>query len=198
MRGWPPIKAQIAGFCLTHNSSPRTLKTMNFRNLTSVLLVAMLSLPSIPVVADCGCGGHSSVDDRSDSTPCCQSTDSTSCCETEQRETKSCCASKPTSVAVGCCGKSGDACQCSDSPDGCQCGLNCQCGDDSEPPAEEPTSPPSESESDNLVSQVESEALLVAVLDDINLIGRSAVPSQSDFDCCSSTERCIKLCRFLR
>ena len=177
---------------------------MVIRQVTSLLLMLTLAWPGMPTVADCGCGGHPTVDGENhptalDKSSCCSAAKSTSCCGSAEGEGESCCTIKPAaSVAIGCCGKSGDACQCSDAPGGCQCGQNCQCGEVSEP-AEEPTIPPSESESNNLVSQIISDTLVVAVFDGPIPDLRLAVSSlQTDFDCYSSTERCIKLCRFLR
>ena len=177
---------------------------MVIRQATSVLLILMLALPGVPAVADCGCGGHTAVDGESlsadfEKSACCSETKTTSCCGSTPDDTESCCSIRPdASVAVGCCGKSGDACKCSDAPGGCQCGQNCQCGEASEP-EEEPATPPSESESNNLASQIASDTLVVAVFDElVPNLQLTASSSQSDFDCYSSTERCIKLCRFLR
>ena len=190
------------------------------RKYTTALLILVLCVPSVPLRADCGCGGQPAVTTGSTAMSCC-SANETSCCDS----------SAPTSVQpeppsvqnchdtldfeiesfsieevsvsdspVGCCGKSGDACKCSNKPGGCQCGDNCRCGEDLVPTGSEPVAPPSDS--DNEQTQLSQLSLLTCVVADFHASASSQRESlfatQSEFNCLTSAQRCSQLCRFLR
>ena len=165
------------------------------QKITTALLMLMLVIPSIPAYSDCGCGGPPVIESNDKSA---ESALGASCCSTKASETKTCCGGKSEKAAVGCCGNSGDACKCSDAPCGCQCGDNCRCGEASESPASEPITPPAESETNNLATQLISDSHAVATFDEVSLAQRPVTSTRVEVDCYTSAERCSQLCRFLR
>ena len=157
----------------------------------AVLVIAML-MPSLPVCADCGCGGHPfTADAANDQSNCC----SDATCKAQSESPLSCCQRPANSTS--CCGMQGPQCNCSDNSSCCQCGDNCRCGETEEPSQEVPATPAPDSES--VIFQLAAAHLAMVNTEVVSaqpvLIRREV--AATDGITTTSTERCSQLGRFL-
>ena len=195
------IAVKIVKNSLTARCPPKTLeykleqcfKThMQINRITAALLMLTLIAPTVPAYSDCGCGGNSHNADDSQTldtievqAACCKPTPSDSCCSENVAE-----------QPVGCCGNTGDACECSAS--GCQCGDDCRCVQATEPPFEEPRVPSSDSELTNVLTQLGHSLAGPHSFDTPISSLQTQLDTHVYIACFSSSERCSRLCRFLR
>ena len=176
---------------------------MFIQHVTSVLLILLLALPSMPTDIDCGCGRRAPLvrdarTDAGEASHCSGCKNAASCGKTKTPAT-CCCDKQPTEVARRCCGKSGEACENSAAERECRCGQDCRCGTASEAPAEEQTVPPAEAAGQNHLTQLIGSLIATAHFDETQISLRlQRIRPPFDVDCYSSAERCSQLCRFLR